>query len=471
VSNIVQRFARIAADQPDRPLIYAPASAATVLTASQLWQSHLEVREQLSTLGIKPGQLILSTVGNRPQAISLLLASRSLRAPLMPVDASATPAEVAQFADRFGAFAVATPDRSHVRLIRQEAEPATYGDTALLKLTSGSTGFPKAILTAEAQLIADTERIMRTMGIASHDTQMAVIPLSHAYGFGNLLMPLLLQGTAMVLRDSFVPSHLLADAREFRTRVFHGVPYMFNYFATNPPVGGWPSCLDLVISAGARLDVQTLRTFHDLFGIKIHSFYGASEAGGIAYDASDGVIADGQVGTAMPGVTVSVRPDDEAAPGSGRVFVQSDAVANGYTEDDDNSAFVDGGFLTGDLGFVDSQGHVTLTGRASPAVNVAGRKVHPAEVERVLRSMSGVEDVCVIAAPDPRRGQQILACIISRQPPSALEVRQYCAARLAPHKVPRAIVFLTALPLTPRGKTDRARLLSLALERLDDENS
>jgi acyl-CoA synthetase (AMP-forming)/AMP-acid ligase II len=113
---------------------------------------------------------------------------------------------------------------------------------------------------------------------------------------------------------------------------------------------------------------------------------------------------------------------------------------------------------------------VTLTGRASAAVNVAGRKVHPAEVERVLRSMNGVEDVCVFAAPDPRRGQQILACIISRQLSSTLEVRQFCAARLAPHKVPRSIVFLPALPLTPRGKIDRARLLSLALERVDAEN-
>ena len=152
------------------------------------------------------------------------------------------------------------------------------------------------------------------------------------------------------------------------------------------------------------------------------------------------------------------------------MFVRSDSVATGYTEDDEESGFVDGGFLTGDLGFVDGRGHVTLTGRASPAVNVAGRKVHPAEVERVLRSMNGVEDVCVIAAPDSRRGQQILACIISRQLSSALEVRQFCASRLAPHKVPRAIIFLPSLPLTPRGKTDRARLLSLALERLDDES-
>ena len=169
-------------------------------------------------------------------------------------------------------------------------------------------------------------------------------------------MPLLLQGTAMVLRDSFVPSQVLVDAHGFQARVFAGVPYMFNYLAANSPADDWPSCLQLLISAGARLDAQTAQAFHDRFGIKIHSFYGASETGGIAYDASDALMADGQVGTAMPGVTISLRPDDEAAEGSGRVFVRSDSVATGYTEDDEESAFVDGGFLTGDLGFVDGRG-------------------------------------------------------------------------------------------------------------------
>jgi long-chain acyl-CoA synthetase len=469
VSDIVQRFARIANDQPDRPIIYAPALNET-LTASRVWQSHQELQQQLSRLGIQPGQLVVSALGNRSAAIPLLLACLSLRVPLMPIDASATAAEVEQFADRFGAFVVAVPNGSNVRLLPQQATPAMYVDASLLKLTSGSTGFPKAILTAESHLIADGERIIEAMGIAAGDTQLAVIPLSHSYGFGNLVMPLLLQGTAMVLRDSFVPSQLLGDAITFRLRVFAGVPYMFNYLTTNPPADGWPSCLLLLISAGARLDTQTAHAFRERFGLKIHSFYGASETGGIAYDASDALMAEGQVGTAMPGVTISLRQDEEAAEGSGRIFVDSSSVALGYSEEDDESAFVDGGFLTGDLGYMDAGGHVTLTGRASPAVNVAGRKVHPAEVERVLLSMNGVDDVCVIAAPDPRRGQQILACIVSRQLSSALEVRQFCAARLAPHKVPRAIIFLTALPLTPRGKTDRARLLSLALERLADES-
>jgi long-chain acyl-CoA synthetase len=466
VSDIVQRFARIATDRPERPLIYSPATN-DVLTASHVWQSYLEIRRQLLAFGVQPGQLIVSAAGNRSLAIPLMLACLSLRAPLMPVDASATAAEITEVAARFGAVATVLPDGS---VVRQQHEPATYVNTALLKLTSGSTGFPKAILAAEPHLVADAERIVGTMGICPTDSQIAVIPLSHAYGFGNLLMPLLLQGTAIVLRDSFVPSQLLLDARRFEARVFPGVPYMFNYLTANPPAEGWPPSLRLLISAGARLDAESALAFHDRCGIKIHSFYGASETGGIAYDAGDAMMRDGQVGTPMPGVTILARADEEAPAGSGRIFVRSNAVAIGYTEDNDDLAFVDGGFLTGDFGFVDGDGRVTLTGRASPAVNVAGRKVHPAEVERVLRSMEGVEDVCVIAAPDPRRGQQIVACIISRRLSSALDVRRFCAARLAPHKVPRTIVFLPALPLTSRGKTDRARLLSLAVKRIDDES-
>lgn len=466
MSDIVQRFARLAFDEPERTVIYAPSSS-DALSASQVWQAHLEWRQRLSALGIRPGHLLVSACGNRRGAIPLALATLSLRAPLMPVDASATEADVAELAARFGAFAVVHPDGS---LVPQQGAPANYGDTALLKLTSGSTGFPKAILTAESQLLADGERIIGTMGISARDTQLAVIPLSHSYGFGNLLLPLLLQGTAIVLRDSFVPNQLMIDARRFQPRVFAGVPYMFNHFAANPPADGWPPCLQLLISAGARLDAETVRLFHDRFGITIHSFYGASEAGGIAYDGGDAPVRDGDVGTPMPGVSAVVRPDDEAPAGSGRVFVRSDAVATGYSEDGEDSTFVDGGFLTGDFGFIDSRGHLMLTGRASPAVNVAGRKVHPAEVERVLRGMEGVDEVCVIAAPDDRRGQQIVACIISRHLTSALDVRRYCAAHLAPHKIPRAIIFLGSMPLTPRGKIDRARLLSLALERPDDEN-
>jgi acyl-CoA synthetase (AMP-forming)/AMP-acid ligase II len=485
VSEIVDRFARIASEQPGRIVIYASGTHEAI-TASTLWQAHLELSRRLTAVGLGPNQLLMSVAGNRPASLSLLLACLALRVTLMPVDAGSTQQEITEYAARFRpsaivlpeAFAAAysgtsTPLIDDLHILRPSVGGADYQQAALLRLTSGSTGLPKATVTTEAHLIADGQRIMTAMGIRADDVQIATIPLSHAYGFGSLVMPLLLEGTAIVLFESFVPQQSLLDARRFQARVFPGVPYMFKYFATHPPEDGWPSCLKVLISAGAPLDAQTKEAFHRQFATKIHSFYGTSETGGIAYDASDEASPasiDGNVGTPMPGVAITMRPDAGAPPGSGRILVHSTSVATGYldTQVEEEYPFIDGGFLTGDYGAIDNSGDLTLTGRASPAVNVAGRKVQPAEVERVLRSMTGIDDVCVIAAPDERRGQQIVACVASRQSLSALEVRRFCAASLAPYKIPRAIIFFEVLPMTPRGKTDHAKLLAHALDQLKD---
>jgi len=252
-----------------------------------------------------------------------------------------------------------------------------------------------------------------------------------------------------------VPQLVPADARRFGARIFPAVPFMFEYFLDHPPAGGWPPALRQLISAGAPLGAATVRAFHDRFGLKIHSFYGASETGGIAFDADDEVDDSGTVGSPLPGVTVTVRDS--------RIHVCSAAVSSGYV-DDDGDAFVDGGFLTGDYGEWDSRGRLLLRGRASSFVNVAGRKVQPDEVEAVLRGMPGIADVRVVAAPDARRGQQIVACIVVDARASSittLVIRRYCAERLASYKVPRAIVFVERIPLTARGKTDRAALDAL----------
>jgi len=118
----------------------------------------------------------------------------------------------------------------------------------------------------------------------------------------------------------------------------------------------------------------------------------------------------------------------------------------------------------GDWASVDEDGHWFVHGRADESMNVAGRKVQPEEVEQVLRLMPGVAEVRVLAAPDARRGQQIVACIVADvgdHTVGALAVRRFCARRLAPHKIPRTILMLDAMPLTVRGKTDRAALEEL----------
>jgi acyl-CoA synthetase (AMP-forming)/AMP-acid ligase II len=242
---------------------------------------------------------------------------------------------------------------------------------------------------------------------------------------------------------------------------------------TNPPAAGWPPGLQRLISAGAPLPAATVREFHDRFGVKIHSFYGATETGGIAFDAGDAIGVEPIVGRPLPGVTITLQPDTLAPAGAGRVHVRSAAIASGYS-DHEQDGFDELGFLTGDYGAWDAREQLKLCGRVSRFVNVAGRKVQPEEVEQVLRMMPGVADVRVLAAPDARRGQQIVACIVAEigdHTVGALAVRRFCAKRLAPHKIPRTILMLDAMPLTVRGKTDRAALEELVHARLQIDGS
>ena len=484
MSEIVERFTRIRRDDPARALVHMPAAGVSV-SAEQLWDQAVSQRRTLDALGITPDDLVLSAAGNRVGAISLWLACRSIGAAVIPVDVGTPATGLRALAERFGARVAIVQssatlvdggaiqpfpgELSSVMMTDVSPMPHIYKGAAVLKVTSGSTGLPKATFTREPQVVVDTIHITTAMDIGPDDTQIAVIPLSHAYGLGNLVMPALLQGTPIVLRDTFVPQQLYADAVRYGARAFPGVPFMFAHFASHADTLPWPRRLERLVSAGAPLHAATVQSFARAFGLKVHSFYGTSETGGIAYDDSPDVDVAGTVGRAMPDVTITLRADEGAPAGGGRVHVASRAVSSGYAGSaGSDDGFTGDGFLTGDYGRYDLRGNLVLTGRASSFINIAGKKVQPEEVEQVLRGMPGIADVRVLGVADQVRGQQIVACVVTDGVPmTALAVRQFCAATLAAYKVPRTIVFLDRIPLTERGKTDRAKLEASALDRHD----
>lgn len=473
MGTIVQHFEAIYLDEPQRPLITLPALWMT-MTASDIWRQYHDYLERLSRLPLRGGDLLVCGTGNRPALLPVLLACRALNVTLMATDTGATQAEILSLCARFGAKALltaasvpagdgpATAMGSELTFVRCAAAPAAYPGVAMLKLTSGSSGPPRAARLTEAQLIADGTQIIAAMGIGPDDTQLAVLPLAHSYTLGVIVMPLLLQGTGIILRESFVPPQLSADAREFGARRLPGVPFMFEHLLEHPPVDGWPAGLTGLVSAGARLSPATVRAFHDRFGVKVHAFYGTTETGGITFDDGEDVEHAITVGRPLPGVSLSLEPMAGLPPELGRVHVRSPAVSDGYVGDNPGD-FTGDGFLTGDYGSVGADGRLTLAGRVSSFINVAGRKVQPDEVEAVLRRMPNIADVRVVGGVDARRGQQVVACLVAGPgtAPSSLDVRQFCSAQLALHKVPRTIIFVESIPLNSRGKTDRTALEDL----------
>jgi acyl-coenzyme A synthetase/AMP-(fatty) acid ligase len=273
--------------------------------------------------------------------------------------------------------------------------------TTLLKLTSGTTAEPRAIRFTSAQLAADCDQICATMGIRPQDVNYGAIPIAHSYGFSNLLTPLLVQGTRLVLTEDRVPRAMVEGMRATAATVFPGTPVLIQHLAQLEAEK--PEHLRLCISAGAPLKPAVWEAFRRRFGLNIHVFYGSSECGGIAYSANGSFPEDGFVGQPMNGVAIAPLQD-------GRIEVRSPAVGDGYFPHEEPEVLGGGRFIPGDLVRASSSGFV-LVGRASDFINVAGRKLNPSEVERRLCEFPGVESAVVFGVPSPLRGEEPVACV------------------------------------------------------------
>jgi acyl-CoA synthetase (AMP-forming)/AMP-acid ligase II len=148
-----------------------------------------------------------------------------------------------------------------------------------LKLTSGTTAAPRAVRFRSEQLLADCNQICETMGISDADLNFGVIPLSHSYGFSNLLTPLIARGVPIVLSHDRTPRAVLVDLARTNATVFPGMPVFYQAFCEMEDIPPLPK-LRLCISAGAPLQVAVAKKFRDKFKLPIHSFYGVSEYGG-----------------------------------------------------------------------------------------------------------------------------------------------------------------------------------------------
>jgi long-chain acyl-CoA synthetase len=200
--------------------------------------------------------------------------------------------------------------------------------------------------------------------------------LGHSYGLGNLVMPLILQGTAMVCAGIMCRASCSNGSSVTASRFSRRARAASRPGRASARTGTIDS-LRTVISAGAVLTPAVAQAFFARYGIKIHNFYGSSETGGICYDRTGSASLTGRsVGKPLAGVSVTVK--------AGRVTVESPAVAARG-----------GRWRLGDFGEWNGRGELVLLGRAGQGANIGGKKVHPLEVERVLRALPGVTDAAV----------------------------------------------------------------------------
>jgi len=437
-----------------RKIVLIDAARDASWTAHALTEAALPFSDRLLRYGA--GERIAFRLPNSPEWFSLFLALQRAGLAAVPLDGGMPTEGCVETARRLGARALYL-DGEFQSLGRVSATLASSAARAqkicCVKITSGSGALPKAVECRAEHLLADGRNIIKTMGIGANDINLAAIPLGHSYGLGNLVMPLILQGTAMVCAGDYVPRQLLEWIGRYRVTVFPAVPALLRVLAALPPKvavagprnGSPPTAattvrldsLRTVISAGAVLTPAVAQAFFTRYGLKIHNFYGASETGGICYDRTGSASLTGRsVGKPLAGVSVTVK--------AGLITVESRAVATRT-----------GKWRVNDFGEWNKHGELALLGRAGHGANIGGKKVHPLEVERVLRALPGVTDAAVWLWQG--EGRDLLAAGVETAH-SRAELERALAARLPAWKLPKAWFIDRELPRTPRGKLDLAAL-------------
>jgi acyl-CoA synthetase (AMP-forming)/AMP-acid ligase II len=415
--------------------------------------------------GFPAGAILALQMPNGPDFFAAVLACWQRELVPLLVDQDVATAALDEICRGTGAAAVLHADAADRLLVRAAARAdsgtvAMPAGVALLKVTSGSTGEPRAVVLEADALLAGVGQIVSTMGLEPTDRNLVTIPLAHSYAFDNVVLTLVRDGMAAVLARDLTPRRLLAIAHDAGASVLPTVPFLIDVLARARPSGALPA-LRRVISAGAPLPASARERFAVAFGVRPRTFYGATECGGIAFDrAGDGDLPDGCVGAPLDGVRVLVDEPDE--DGIGRIRVSSASVARGYLPETTGASGDDpirrGAFRTADLGRVDSRGRLHLVGRIHDVVNVGGRKVYPAEVERVIRAVPGVNDVVVTGVARSAVADALRAVVAAEPHVTRDDVAAACEQRLARYKVPRSIELVPELPRTGRGKIDRRAL-------------
>jgi long-chain acyl-CoA synthetase len=402
-----------------------------------------------------PDEVIAIQVGNHPSWPALLLACLRRQLVALPLERTMAEGEREAALRICRARAVIGIENERIALQTLPPQSIEWGSNppSLLKLTSGTTAAPRAIRFRSEQLLADCIQICETMGVTAHDLNFGVIPLSHSYGFSNLVTPLLARGVPMVLSRDRMPRAVLDDLARSGATVFPGMPVFYQAFAEMEQVPALPK-LRLCISAGAPLPLEVAKKFRQKFDRPIHSFYGASECGGICYDRDAHLLEAGFVGQPMRGLDLELLEPDAPAT---RVRVRSTAAGDGYFPDPDDEKLGQGKFVPDDLLSAGGNGF-RIVGRVSDVINVAGKKVNPAEVEAELLRFAGVRAAVVFGRESILRNEEVAACVVAEKRVLESDLLEHCRARLSGWQVPKRIYFVNDIPVNERGKVNRREL-------------
>jgi len=335
-------------------------------------------------------------------------------------------------------------------------------DVAVLLYTSGTSGLPKGVLLTFGNLQSDADLAISTVHLQSQHVFLGVIPLFHSFGILAMMIAPLQLGATVVYLARFSPVGTIKAIREHKASLMFGTPSMFGAILRLKDASADDFKQMYALISGAEPLPATLReAFKQRFNTPILEGYGLSETSPAVSLNTPHVQKAGSVGKPLPSVHVKITDDDGKALPTGQIgeiWLKGPMIMKGYhnlPEETSNVLTADGYFKTGDLGRMDEDGFLHITGRKKEMIIVAGEKAFPREIEDVLLRHPTVAEAAVVGKKDPGRGEVVVAFVVPRegQTPKPDELRDFSRQQgLAQWKVPREVRVVPELPRSPTGK-------------------
>ena len=349
---------------------------------------------------------------------------------------------------------------------------AEADDTALLLFTSGTTARPKLVPLTHTNLLASARQIAAALELTPDDRCLNIMPLFHIHGLVGGLLSALVSGGSAVCPPGFLATNFFPWVEEFRPTWYTAVPAMHQAIleqAKDCAKTIQENPLRFIRSCSAALTPRLATELEDVFGAPVIEAYGMTEA---AHQIASNPLPPaarkpGSVGKATGSEIAIVSESGIMQPAavSGEVVIRGANVMSGYAGPDgaNDGAFLRDWLRTGDLGYLDADGYLFLTGRIKELINRGGEKISPREIDEVLVTHPAVSQAAAFAVRHPTLGEEVMAAVVLRPGAAAEpeEIRQFAARKVADFKVPRQIFFVEEMPRSATGKIQRDRLAEL----------
>jgi acyl-CoA synthetase (AMP-forming)/AMP-acid ligase II len=443
---------------PDRPALI---DGQLTLTFSGLRGRVHAAAAALRRRGVRERDVVAVTLPNVWQYAALELAIPLLGAIVLPLPPSLGEAERRWALERTGARLFVQPADA-VRLCSapyagplEPPRPPDPGRVVEIALTSGTTGLPKLASLHAGLKQATFEAFTSRLEVTSDDRVLIVSPVTQ--GIGGMCLYCLRVGAALVMlrEPRFDPEHTLRTAARTRSSLLVGVPTNLIRMLDSPGLATTDlSAARCTAVAGAPLPPEMARAWETRTGSRVCIFYGSMDAGQLAVGSPSDPQQKRWTTVGRPHECAQVMVTSE-----GEICMRGPTVQDRYWGEDQGPHAGDGWVHMGDLGFLDSEGYLHVTGRLKDMVIRGGSNINPHEVEDALRSHPAIADVCVVGRPDRELGERALAFVVGRRPLRLEELQRHLQQLgLAKYKWPEFLELVDEIPLSGPGKVDR-RLL------------